>query len=106
MIVHNEWNFEADKNKKENSFVIPLFVNIKITFWEDLDHTLEQKFEFKYFIYAFQSQFPKKKKADEKLENIFKNIENLRKQAGIKDKNESEKENKQEKNQKENEDKQ
>lgn len=81
----SDWTFadKASTTQKENKFLIPMFVNVKVVLWIDTTNTAQQFFEFKYFIYAFDSQFPrkppKKVAVEEKMQNLVETIDDIKK---------------------------
>lgn len=81
----SDWTFadKASSTQKESNFLIPMFVNVKVVFWIDVANTAQQFFEFKYFIYAFDSQFPRKPAknvfAEEKMQNLVDTIDDIKK---------------------------
>ena len=83
--TYNEWKFEDKKQvaqkEKQDTFLIPQFVNVKVVLWQDYEQTREESFEFKYFIYAFESQFPKKptKTTEDKMQGLVNTMEQLKK---------------------------
>lgn len=79
----DSWNF--DGSNKENPYMIPLYVKVKVTLWEDNLHTREQAFEFKYEVYAFDSQIPRKSKGQRILERVMSIIPPKKPDEGSKD---------------------